>query len=119
MKTIDRILACVLILGGLGHAAGSCIGYRHEPLTLLWALSASLYSLLVAAVNLLRAGRPTDRPLAWIAGVGSLALSISAFTFGVLTGNVFDARALVNSLAALALAGFSAKTALGAAKARP
>jgi hypothetical protein len=117
MKTIDRILACVLILGGLGHAAGSYLGYRHEPLTLLWALSASLFSLLVAAVNLLRAGRPTDRPLAWIACAGSLALSVSAFMFGVLIGNVFDARALVNSLAALALAGFSLKTALGDSRA--
>jgi hypothetical protein len=118
MKTIDRILACVLILGGFGHAAGSVLGYRHEPLTLLWALSASLFSLLVAAVNLLRAVRPTDRPLAWIACVASVALSISALMFGFLIGNPFDARALVNGLVALALAGFSLKTALGNARAR-
>lgn len=112
MKVLDRILATILVLGGLGHATGSYLGYRHEPLTLLWALSASLFSLLVAAVNLLRSGRPGDRPLAWIAFAGSLALAISAFTFGVLIGNAFDVRALVNGLTALMLAAFSLKTAL-------
>jgi hypothetical protein len=118
MKTIDRILAWILVLGGLGHGAGSYLGYRHEPLTMLWALSASLFSLLVAAINLLRSGRPGDRPLAWIAFAGSLALAISAFTFGVLIGNAFDVRALVNGFTALLLAGFSMRAAFQAHKTR-
>jgi len=114
MRILDRILSCLIILGGLGHGAGSILAYRHEPLTLLWALSASMFSLLMAAINLLRASRSTDRPLAWIACAASLALSVSAFTFGFLIGNVFDVRALVNGFAALALAAFSLKTASGA-----
>jgi hypothetical protein len=102
----------------LVHGAGSYIAYWDEPITLLWALSASMLWLLIAVINLLRAGRPTDRPLAWIAFASSLAMAISAFTFGVLIGNVFDARALINGFVALGLASFSVKTALGAIKAR-
>jgi hypothetical protein len=118
MRILDRILACILILGGLGHGVGSYIAYWNEPITLLWALSASMLSLLIAAINLLRAGRPTDRPLAWIAFASSLALAISAFTFGVLIGNIYDVRALLNGFAALALAALSVMTALGAHTAR-
>jgi hypothetical protein len=118
MRIFDRILACILILGGLGHGVGSYIAYWNEPITLLWALSASMLSLLIAAINLLRAGRPADGPLAWIAFVSSLAMASSAFTFGVLIGNVFDARGLINGFAALALAALSVKTALRAHKER-
>ena len=118
MRAFDRILAWLLVLVGVLHGVGSCLGYKHEPLTLLWALSASLFNLETAAINLLRARRPSDRPLAWIAFAGSLALAASAFAFGALIGNVLDVRALVNGFAALALAGFSLKTALGAVKGR-
>ena len=118
MRTVDRILAWILVLGGVLHGAGSCLGYRHQPLTMLWALSASLFNLETAAINLLRARRPSDRPLAWIAFAGSVALAASALAFGALIGNVFDLRALVNGATALALAGFSLETALGAAKGR-
>ncbi|SRR5229473_1119724 len=117
MKTIDRILAWILVLSGLGHGVGSYLGYKHEPLTLLWALCATFLALLIAAINLLRAGRPADRPLAWIAFAGSLGWVVAAFTFGALTGNVLDRHALGNGVTALALAGFSLRTALGAAEA--
>jgi Na+-translocating ferredoxin:NAD+ oxidoreductase RnfD subunit len=118
MKILDRVLACLIGVGGILHGVGSYLGYKHEPVTMLWAFSASLFSLLVAAINLLRASRPADRPLAWIAFAGSLALAASAFSFGALIGNVFDPRALANSVAALALAGFSLKTALREAQAQ-
>jgi uncharacterized membrane protein YjjP (DUF1212 family) len=112
MKLLDRILACVLGLGAIGHGAGSYLGYRHEPLTMLWALCASILGLLLAAINLLRSGRAADRPLAWICFSGTLAMAASAFAFGALIGNVFDPRALMNGCTALALAGFSLKTAM-------
>jgi hypothetical protein len=111
MRTVDRILAWILVLGGVLHGVGSYLGYRHEPLTLLWALSASQLALLLAAINLLRTSRPGDRPLAWICVAGNLVWAVSAFTFGALIGNVFDVRALVHGLTALALAGFSLKAA--------
>lgn len=110
MRLIDRIFGWILAVGAVLHSIGSYLGYKHEPMTLLWALCASLAALLVAAINLLRAGRPTDRPVAWIALVGSLAWAVAAFTFGALIGNLFDPRALIHGIAALALAGFSART---------
>jgi hypothetical protein len=45
-------------------------------------------------------------------------MAISAFTFGVLIGNAFDMRALINGFLALGLAVFSVRTALTAATAR-
>jgi hypothetical protein len=118
MKTLDRILACILILGALGHGFGSYLAYKHEPVTMLWALSTSALWVLIGTINLLRSSRPTDRPLAWIAFAWSLAHAISGFAFGVLIGNVFDFRALINGVVALGLASFSMKTIIGAAKAR-
>jgi hypothetical protein len=118
MRILDRILACIVILGSLGHAAGSYIAYKHEPVTMLWALSASMLWQLIAAVNLLRTFRPRDRPLAWIAFAWSLAMAISGFTFGILIGNVLDARALINGLVALGLAAFSMRAALSATTAQ-
>ena len=115
MKTIDRLFAWILVLGGVLHGVGSYVGYKHEPVTMLWSLCATVLTLLIAAINLLRTSRPADRTLAWIAFAGSLAWAVAAFTFGALIGNVFDVRALVHGIAALALTGFSLKTALGAA----
>jgi hypothetical protein len=114
MRIVDRIFAWVLVLGGIGHGMGSYLGYRHEPVTMLWSLNASALAFIVAALNLLRAGRPEDRPLAWIAFSGSLFLAASAFTFGALIHNVLDPRPTMHYIAALALAGFSLKTALSA-----
>lgn len=116
MKVVDRIFGWILAVGAILHGVGSYLVYKSEPMTLLWALCASLAALLVAAVNLLRAGRPSDRPVAWIALLGSLAWAVAAFTFGALIGNVFDARALIHGIAALVLAGFSMKTLMGAGK---
>ena len=112
MKIVDRIFAWILVLGAIGHGIGSYLGYRNEPVTMLWAFNASFAGLLVAAVNLLRAGRPADRPVAWVALLGSLTLAASAITFGVLIHNVFDPRPLVHASAALALAAFSLKALL-------
>ena len=112
MKLLDRILACVLGLGAIGHGLGSYLGYKQEPLTMLWALCASILGLLLTAINLLRSGRPADRPLAWICFAGTLAMAASAFAFGALIGNVFDPRALGNGGTAVVLAAFSLRTAL-------
>jgi hypothetical protein len=118
MKILDRVLACIVILGSFGHSAGSFLAYKHEPVTLLWALSTSMLWQLIAAINLLRTFRLDDAPLAWIAFAWSAAMAISAFTFGVLIGNIFDMRAVVNVFVSLGLAAFSLKTALSATKTR-
>jgi uncharacterized membrane protein YjjB (DUF3815 family) len=81
-------------------------------MTLFWSLCAALLTLLVAALNLLRVTRPSDRPLAWISFAGSLAWAVAAITAGVLLGNIFDPRPLMHWISAGALACFSLRTAL-------
>jgi hypothetical protein len=114
MKIIDRVFAWILILGGLLHGFGSFRMYAKEPMTLLWSLCATLLTLLIAAINLLRVARPLDRPLAWISFAGSLSWAVAAFAAGVLIHNIFDPRPMMHWVTALALAGFSLKAALGA-----
>jgi hypothetical protein len=113
VKTVDRGLACLLILGALLHIMGSWMGYRHAPEMLLWSLAASLATLLVAALNLLRVGRPHDRPLAWVCVGGCLGHIAIALGYGAISGNVLDLRVLINALAAAVLAVFSLRTAVG------
>src|SRR5271166_739910 len=84
LKTLDRVLSCLLILGGIGHTIGSIQFYKSDQLTLLWSLSASLFIFLFAAVNLIRAGRPGDTALAWVCLVAGLCHIVSSIRFGVL-----------------------------------
>jgi len=112
MKIVDRVCAWILVLGGQLHGVGSYLGYKHEPMTMFWALNGTELALLVAAVNLLRVERPGDRSLALIALVSSLAWAIGAGVFAVLLGNLLDPRPIVQGLTALALAAFSLKAAL-------
>jgi hypothetical protein len=76
------------------------------------ALCGSLAALLVAALNLLRTGRPADRALAWVSCVGSLAWMSAALAFGVVVGNILDPRAMIHAINAAVLALFSIRTAL-------
>jgi hypothetical protein len=67
---------------------------------------------LVAALNLLRANRPGDRGLAWVAFGASLSWGFAALAFGaVLVGNILDPRAFINAAEALGLAAFSYRSA--------
>ena len=110
LKTVDRGLAWLLVVGALLHAMGSWAGYRNSPATLLWALSGSVEGLLLGALNLLRVGRPHDRPLAWVCFGGCLAHIAVALGFGKVIGNVLDPRVLINAIDAAALAALSLRT---------
>jgi len=112
MKTLDRVFGCLLFLSGIGHGLGSYRAYSKEPMVLIWALSGSLAVFLLAAVNLLRAGRTGDPALGWISFAGCLVWIGFALWFGQLIGNMWDFRPLVNSIITLALAVFSARSAL-------
>jgi membrane protein DedA with SNARE-associated domain len=72
-----------------------------------------LAAALVAVLNLVRAGRPEDRTLAWITFCGSLCWVAVAIAFGASIGNVIDPRAVWHALSAFVLAGLSFRTAIG------
>lgn len=116
MGMVDRIFGWLMVLGSLAHSMGSLHAYGAKPELLLWAESGTLAALLVAALNLLRAGRPEDRVLAWVsvaACVGWLALVLA---FGKLVGNYFDFHVLIFMAITLMLLFMSLRTALGKAK---
>jgi len=114
---VDRIFGWLLVVGGLLHAGGSWRSFHNDPSQLLWALSGSLAALLVAALNLLRTGRPADRPLALVSFFASLAWLAVAVGFGVLIGNLADPRAVIHALNAAVLAGLSLRTLMRAPRA--
>ena len=119
LKTIDRILAVILGLGAaVGHSYGSLMAYAHQPVTLLWALNASILGTLLAVLHFVRSLRPGDRSLAWILIPPTLFWLGSSMEFGILIGRPFDPRVLTFAVASLGLAAFSLKTALGSAAAR-
>ena len=114
MKTLDRVLGWLLVLGAMLHSIGSVVALRQKPDMLVWALSGSLAALLVAALNLMRVNRPADRTLAWVSAGGSIAWTLVAIGFGASIGNVLDPRAMYHTIAGIALAAFSVRTAVRA-----
>jgi hypothetical protein len=112
MRELDRAFGGLMILGGIAHGFGSYKAYSNEPMTLLWALSGSFAVLLLATLNLLRAGRKGDHALAWISFAGCIVWIGFALSFGRLMGNVFDFRAMANVIIALVLALFSLRSTL-------
>ncbi len=110
MKVLDRVLGCILILGGVGHTFGSFLGYKNNPMMLLWSLSASLFIFLLGALNLVRAGRHKDVALCWLCLVGGLCHIASSIRFGILIGNVFDFRPLIFVVVTLGLCAMCVRT---------
>lgn len=114
MKLIDRIFGCLMFLGGIGHGFGSYMAYKNDHITLLWAWSTSFAVFLLAAVNLLRARREGDRPVAWISMAGCLVWIGFVVWFARLLGNPLDFRPLINLIIAAVLTGFSVRSLLRA-----
>ena len=110
MKIVDRVFSCLLILGAIGHTAGSFLGYGSKPEVLLWSLGTSLFLFMLGAINFLRAGRPDDRPLGWITLVFNVCWILSALQFGHVIGNMSDPRVIGFSIVSMVLIGMSLRT---------
>jgi hypothetical protein len=118
VKILDRICGWLLILGGCGHTMGSYNAYKNEPMTLLWALSASIAGVLLATLNLLRVGRPADRSLAWVCVVGNLVWLVFVYVFGRLIGNLLDFRVVIQACITILLLILSVRTVVAASQTR-
>jgi hypothetical protein len=110
MRLADRIFACLLILGGVGHTAGTLIGDKDKPELMLWSLCASLFVFLLGTINLVRAGRHGDGTLGWITLVFNLCHIASVVAFGRLIQNMGDPRVIGFIVICLVLCGMSVRT---------
>jgi hypothetical protein len=110
MKMADRIFGTMLILASCGHAAGTILAYPAMSPIFVWSLGSSLAGVLLGILNLLRAGRPWDRPLAAITVLGSFAWIFVAIGFGVSINKVLDSRVMGHAVIAAALVIFGVKT---------
>jgi hypothetical protein len=81
----------------------------------IWSLGSSLAALLLATLNIVRAGRPQDKRLATITLVGTACWALVAFAFGKSIGNVLDPRPLGHAIISLVLVIFSGATLWGRA----
>jgi hypothetical protein len=104
VKTTIRILSWLLVLGGLAHSFGAWRAYSTQPVTLIWAWSGTLAALLLAALNLQRATRLDDVPLALICLGGSLAWAAVSFAFARAAGIPLDPRPMTHVVLGVALA---------------
>src|ERR1700759_4841184 len=114
VRTVDRILCALLLLGAVGHTMGLLPFYRGQPHPLFWALGGTLFLLLLAAINVLRGLNPGNRGIAWVAVIASAAQIGNAIGFGMLIGNVFDFRVILFALICLGLVLIGLRDALSA-----
>jgi len=112
MLLLDRILSGLLILGAVGHTLGVIKFYKGQPHPLFWALCFTALILLLAALNLLRAVRPMDHGLAWLAAIASLVFAGISVGFGFLVDNPVDVRAVSFAVVSLGLTALSLRQAL-------
>ena len=118
IKNVDLFFAVLLLAFGAMHAFGSVTAYAFLTPELVWALSASGFSILIAVLNFIRAGRPEDRTLAWVCFAGCIVWAVIALAFGASIGNLADPRADLHALAAIVLAVFSFRSAIGSGSLR-
>ena len=107
---LDRFFSALLALGAAGHTAGTLAFYQWPSEIFVWSLGASLAGFMLAAINLLRVNRPTDRALAWICVAGSVSWLAIVIAFGVVIGQLLDPRVLMHGVAAAGLIAMSVRT---------
>jgi MFS family permease len=112
MRIVDRILAILLALGGIGHTLGVSKIYHDKPDLLFWSLTTSALIFLAAALNLLRSWRPGDAALGWITAAGTFAYLVITLCFGRLIHNFADPRVVIFGIISAALTLLSIRSAV-------
>jgi hypothetical protein len=110
LGNIDRTFGWLLILGACAHAMGTILGYPLMSAIFLWSLGSSLAGLLLGALNIIRAGRPSDKTLAAITFAGTFCWLVLALALGKSIGNIFDPRPFLTAIFSAVLVVFSART---------
>lgn len=108
LKIVDRIFGVLLALAACGHTIGTILWTEPMSGIFIWSLGSSLAAGLLAALNIVRVGRPDDKTLAVITFVGTACWALVALAFGVSIHNVLDPRPLGHVVISMVLVAFSA-----------
>ncbi len=116
MKRIDYLFAALLILFSAGHGfLGTLAADGWNSSASVWSFSGSVAAWLVAAINILRTGRPHDKGVAVIALAGSLSWIGLMAWLAVVAHMISDVRIWLFVGTAAGLVGFSIRTLRGRA----
>ena len=110
MKIADRVFGYLLILGAVGHTIGTILWVPAMSQLFIWSLGSAVAAFVLGALNILRAGRPDDRPLAAITVVGTFAWMLVALAFGISIHRVLDPRPLSHIIISLFLVLFGIRS---------
>ena len=110
LKVVDRVFGCLLALAACGHTVGTILWTQPMSGIFIWSLGSSLAAGLLAALNIVRAGRLHDKTLAIVAMIGTLCWALVAFSFGVSIHNVLDPRPFGHVVISIVLVIFSGLT---------
>lgn len=110
MLKVDRAISWLLAVAVALHCIGTFYFFAPMSPIFVQSLSGGIAGFLVVALNLLRAGRESDRAIARLAMAGALAWAGIGILFGFSVGNPLDPRGLIHAVLALMLVGFGART---------
>ena len=111
MKRIDYFFSALLILLSAGHGIpGTLMRDGWDSPEAVWSFSGSVAAWLVAAINILRTGRPEDKGVAVVALLGSLSWIGLMVWLAIVADMVLDIRIWLFVGTAAALAGFGFRT---------
>ncbi len=103
MRKLQWGLIGVLALGGIGHLAGTLMGYPPGTEVFVWSLTAVCYVFVVVFLQALRMTREDDRWIRMGATIATAAWMLLALAFGVAVGNILDPRGLIHAAASAGL----------------
>jgi hypothetical protein len=110
LRLVDRVFGVLLVLAACGHTVGTILWTQPMSGIFIWSLGSSLAALVLATLNIVRAGRPNDKTLAIITLIGTACWGLVAFAFGKSIGNVLDPRPLGHVIISIFLVIFSGVT---------
>ncbi len=115
MKIVDRVFGVLLILATCGHITGTLMWLPAMSGLWVWSLGAALCGLILGPLHLVRANRPHDAAVAWIATLGTVGWFLVALSFSLSIHHVLDPRPLSHMIISAVLVGFGLRTLTGKA----
>ena len=103
LQRLERILAAILIVGGLLHAYGSFTAFDTGSVVLAWSLGSAAFAIFLGCVAFEASSERARVSLRRITIAGLLAWGVVVALFGSAIGNFADPRVLYHIIVAALL----------------